>query len=94
MAKDAKPLRPGSSIAAWGVERVLKSLENKNLDIYIIQTGAMNRATLDDFYKREWSGALKDVKVREVPEKYLSRPSLLGLEKGLNELRKILRGCK
>ena len=89
-AKDAKPLRSGSSIAAWGVERVLKSLENKNLDVYIIQTGAMNRATLDDFYKREWSGALKGVKVREVPEKYLSRPSLLGLEKGLNELRKIL----
>ena len=89
-AKDAKPLRSGSSIAAWGVERVLKSLENKNLDVYIIQTGAMNRSTLEDFYKREWSGALKNVKIYEVPEKYLSRPSLLGMEKGLKELRKIL----
>lgn len=89
-AQDAQPLHSGSSIAAWGVERVLKSLENKNLDVYIIQTGAMNRSTLEDFYKREWSEALKNVKIYEVPEKYLSRPSLLGMEKGLKELRKIL----
>jgi len=91
IAKEAKPLRPGSSIAAWGVERVLKSHEIKNLDVYIIQTGAMNRATLKDFYSREWTQALKGVKVYEVPEKYLSRPSLLGLEKGLEILRKIFR---
>ena len=89
VAKDAKPLRPGSSIAAWGVERVLKSLENEKLDIYIIQTGAMNRATLEDFYAREWSKALTGVRVYEVPERYLSRPSLLGLERGKRELMKI-----
>ena len=90
-APDAVPLRQGSSIAAWGAERVLKSLENKNLDVYIIQTGAMNHATLKDFYSREWTKILieKGVKVYEVPEKYLSRPSLLGLEKGLEILRKI-----
>lgn len=89
IADNAEPLRPGSSIASWGVERVLKSCENKNLDVYIIQTGAMNSTTLKDFYKREWTAALKGVKVYEVPEKYLSRPSLLGLEKGLEILRKI-----
>ncbi len=91
-AAQAEPLRPGSSIAAWGVERVLKSLENKNLDVYIIQTGAMNRATLKDFYNREWTKILieRGVKVYEVPEKFLSRPSLLGLERGIEILRKIL----
>ena len=91
IASEAKPLRAGSSIAAWGVERVLKSCENKNLDIYIIQTGAMNHASLKDFYAREWTEVLKNsgVKVYEVPEKYLSRPSLLGLEKGQEILRKI-----
>ena len=88
-ANEAEPLRKGSSIAAWGAERVLKSHENKNLDVYIIQTGAMNHATLKDFYARDWSSALNGVKVYEVPEKYLSRPSLLGLEKGLEILRKI-----
>ncbi|MBR2209428.1 MAG: ABC transporter substrate-binding protein [Synergistaceae bacterium] len=91
-ASEAEPLRSGSSIAAWGVERVLKSLENKNLDIYIIQTGAMNNASIKDFYNREWTKILIDngVKAYEVPEKYLSRPSLIGLEKGLEILRKIL----
>ena len=91
-AAEAKPLRAGSSIAAWGVERVLKSLENKRLDVYIIQTGAMNRATIKDFYNREWTKILieRGVKVYEVPEKYLSRPSLLGLERGIEILRKIL----
>ena len=91
-AVEAKPLRSGSSIAAWGVERVLKSCENKNLDIYIIQTGAMNHATLKDFYNREWTKILTErgVKVYEMPEKYLSRPSLIGLEKGLEILRKII----
>ena len=80
IAESARPLRSGSSIAPYGLERVIKSLEN--LDIYIIQTGAMNNTNLKDFYSRHWAGALKNVKVREIPEKYLSRPSLLGLEKG------------
>ena len=68
---------------------MLKSHENKNLDVYIIQTGAMNHATVKDFYERDWTAALKGVKVYEIPEKYLSRPSILGLEKGLEILRKI-----
>ena len=88
-AGEAKPLRKGSSIASWGAERVLKSYENKNLDVYIIQSGAMNRAAVKDFYERDWAAALKGVKVYEIPEKYLSRPSLLGLEKGLEILREI-----
>ena len=87
IAESVRPLRSGSSIAPFGLERVIKSLEN--LDIYIIQTGAMNNTSLKDFYSRHWAGALNRVKVREVPEKYLSRPSLLGLEKGGEMLIKI-----
>ena len=91
-ASDAKPVRAGSSIAAFGIERVLKSFENKNLDVYIIQTGAMNHALIKDFYAREWTSGLKNsVKVYEVPEKFLSRPSILGLEKGLEILKKIIK---
>ena len=90
IAGEAKPLRPGSSIAAFGVERVLKSAGN--IDIYLIQTGAMNNSHTQDFYAREWTKVLRSVKVAEIPERYISRPSLLGLELGGNELIKIFRG--
>ncbi len=90
IAGEAKPLRPGSSIAAFGVERVLKSAGN--IDIYLIQTGAMNNSHTQDFYAREWTKVLRSVKVAEIPERYISRPSLLGLERGGNELIKIFRG--
>ena len=90
IAHDAKPLRTGSAIAAFGAENVLRYHEV--LDVYIIQTGAMNHAGIKDFYARSWSEALKNVKVYEIPEKYLSRPSLPGLEKGGNELIKIFWG--
>ncbi len=89
-AENAVPLRKGSSIAPFGVERVLKSLDN-GLNIYIIQTGAMNRANLNEFYLRNWTAVFKkrNIKVSEVPEKYLSRPSLSGLEKGGEILLKL-----
>ena len=90
VAKNASAIRPGSSIAAFGIERVLESV-NSGLDVYIIQTGAMNHTNLAEFYGRSWTGAMKNsgVRVVEVPEKYLSRPSLLGLEIGGNLLMKI-----
>lgn len=87
VADDAKPLRPGSTIAPYGVERLLKYADS--IDVYIIQTGAMNPATVKDFYAREWSSALSHARVCEIPEKYISRPSLLGLEKGIKILRQI-----
>ena len=90
IAHDAKPLREGSAIASFGVENVMKNHES--IDVYIIQTGAMNNAGINEFYSRSWSKALKNVRVYEIPEKYLSRPSLLGLEKGGNELIKIFWG--
>ena len=90
IASDAVPLRKGSAIASWGVERVIKNAES--LDIYIIQTGAMNTSTAESFRAREWAGALRNVKVCEIPERYISRPSLLGLERGGRELLRIFSG--
>lgn len=89
IAVDAEPLRPGSAIAPYGVERVLRNAAS--LDVYIIQHGAMNTATVKDFRAREWSSALPRVKVYEIPERYMSRPSLLGLEKGGRELVRIFK---
>ena len=80
IASDAKPLRPGSAIASFGAERLLKSAQS--LDVYIIQSGAMNSSHAKDFHSRAWSSAFTHTKVIEIPEKYISRPSLPGLEKG------------
>ncbi|MBQ9574839.1 MAG: ABC transporter substrate-binding protein [Synergistaceae bacterium] len=90
IAEDAVPLRSGSAVAPYGVERVLRNAES--LDVYIIQTGAMNSATLREFRAREWTKALGRVKVYEVPERDISRPSLLGLERGGTKLVHIFRG--
>ena len=87
IAADAVPLREGSTVAPYGVERVLRKAES--IDVYIIQTGAMNPATVRDFRGREWAGALRHARVCEIPERYISRPSLLGLEKGIKILRQI-----
>ena len=87
IAVDAVPLREGSTIAPYGVERVL--MNAGSIDVYIIQTGAMNPATINTFKAREWSSALSHARVCEIPEKYISRPSLLGLEKGIKILRQI-----
>lgn len=90
IAGDAVPLRSGSAIAPYGVERVLKNAES--LDVYIIQTGAMNSAALRDFRAREWTSALSNARVYEVPERDISRPSLLGIERGGRKLVRIFRG--
>ena len=90
IARNARPLRPGSALASWGTERVLQAADS--IDVYIIQTGIMNNASLKDFHARAMSRALHNAKVCEVPEKFISRPSLLGLERGANMLMKIFWG--
>lgn len=90
IASDAVPLREGSAIAPYGVERVLQS--PGGLDVYIIQTGAMNQSSVQDFRARSWAGALDGVKVAEVPEKHLSRPTIFGLQLGGEELVRIFWG--
>ena len=90
IAQNVQPLRPGSALASWGTERLLQAADS--IDVYIIQTGIMNAATLKDFHARAWSKALTHAKAAEVPEKFISRPSLLGLERGANMLLKIFWG--
>lgn len=81
----------GSAVAAWGLERLLRTAES-GLDVYIVQHGAMNAATLEDVKRRSWASALKNTKIAEVPEAYLSRASLSGLEKGGKMLIDIFYG--
>lgn len=90
-AQDAVPLRAGSALAPWGLERVLRSV-NEGLDVYVVQRGAMNASTVEDVRRRAWGGALAAVRVVEVPESGLSRPSLLGLERGGRLLIRIFYG--
>lgn len=81
VAAEAAPLRVGSALAPWGLERVLGAA-NAGLDVYLVQHGAMNASTAEDVRRRPWAGALSGVRVAEIPESALSRPSLLGLERG------------
>lgn len=88
-AAQAEPLRKGSAIAPFGLENILKNLNNIN--IYIIQQGAMNAAGIQDVKARPWGKIfdVQNIKLVEMPESILSRPSLLGLEAGGRELLKI-----
>lgn len=90
-AAGAAPLRAGSALAPWGLERVL-GVADGGLDVYLVQHGAMNASTAEDVRRRPWAGALSRVRVAEVPESWLSRPSLLGLERGGRALIRIFYG--
>lgn len=90
-AAEAKPLRSGSSIAPWGLERALKTI-NSGLDVYLVQQGPMNAADEASLRARPWSSALADVRAAVVPEYCLSRPSLSGLKEGGAMLIKIFYG--
>ncbi len=90
-AAEAEPIRRGSAVAPWGVERVMKLLAG-GLDVYLVQHGPMNRASLDEVKARPWAKALASVKLAQIPEYWLSRPSLLGLKTGGAELIRIFYG--
>lgn len=80
-ASSAKPLRKGSALAVWGLERVLESV-SYGIDVYIVQQGAMNGTTEEDLNRRPWFRAFNGVRAAVIPEAYLSRPSLIGIEHG------------
>jgi iron complex transport system substrate-binding protein len=86
IAQDAKPVSPGSSIAEFGMERVLE--QGAAIDAYIVQTGSMNPA--DSFAvlsKRPGYHTIKAVqegKVLFIEEKLISSPTfryLSGVQK-------------
>ncbi|MBQ8090349.1 MAG: hypothetical protein IJ233_06370, partial [Pyramidobacter sp.] len=90
-AANADPLRKGSAIAPWGLERVM-SLLSSNLDVYLLQHGPMNRTAHEELAARPWASALAKTRVAQIPEYLLSRPSLLGLKEGGEMLLKIFYG--
>ncbi|MDR0383188.1 MAG: hypothetical protein LBH50_04300, partial [Spirochaetaceae bacterium] len=76
IAKDAKPVNPLSSIAAYGAEKLLSRAET--VDAYIVQTGAMNPAkSMSDLLKRPGFSAIKALrngKVLFIDEQIISSP--------------------
>lgn len=88
ISKEAKSAIKGSAIAPWGLEKILAS--SSKIDVYIVQQGPMNAADGKSVKKRGWFAALKNAKLAFMPESLLSRPSLLGLERGGAMLIKIL----
>jgi iron complex transport system substrate-binding protein len=104
IAAGAVPLREGSPLAAWGVERAVNAAVS-GLDIYLVQKGPMNASSREDVEARPWFAAMMESLARGIerypgsapptgmgrrnhprlafiPERYLSRPSLSGLEIG------------
>lgn len=92
-APGAKPVSEGSAIASWGVERTIRTVK-EGLDVYLVQHGAMNAATPADVKKRPWAASLANVRVAEMPEAYLSRPSLLRMEESGKMLVEIFYGSE
>lgn len=91
-ASDAQPVRKGSAIAPYGLERILKAAAAGEIDVYLVQQGTMNAADKESLAARPWYPAIKKIKTAVVPEGELSRPSLLGLEVGGRRLIKIFYG--
>lgn len=89
IASDAKSLR-GSNIADFGKERVIA--KGSEIDIYLIQRGAMNVATVTTIKKDpvlQMVKAVKDGGIYEVPERLVSRPTP-NLIKGIILIGKVL----
>ncbi|HUV50868.1 MAG TPA: ABC transporter substrate-binding protein [Anaerolineae bacterium] len=89
IANDAKSVR-GTNIAAYGKERILsKACE---IDVYLAQSGAMNRPVISLIKKEPGFKAIKAIKENKIyiiDEMIVSRPTLR-LLKGIYGIGKIL----
>jgi cobalamin transport system substrate-binding protein len=89
VANDAKPVRK-TNIAAYGKERILSRA--KQIDVYLAQSGAMNRPTVSMIKNEPGFHAIKAVSTNQIfiiDEQIVSRPTLRML-KGIHEIGKIL----
>jgi len=89
VADDAKAVR-GTNIAAYGKERILSHANE--IDIYLAQRGAMNRASVKRIMEEGGFGAIKavrDGKIYIIDETIVSRPTLRLLD-GIYETGRIL----
>ena len=91
IAKDAKAIEPGSSIAVFGEEAIMA--EADNIDVYVTQRGAMNcGGSLQSISERsgfETVKAIKNGRVYTINEKIISSPTFRQY-KGVKELARYL----
>ena len=91
IAKDVEPITEGSTIASFGIERILMNAEN--IDVYISQRGAMNAGGNEHSISiREGFENIKAVQtgdILEINEKLVSSPTLR-FYKGVNEIARAL----
>jgi iron complex transport system substrate-binding protein len=89
VAGDAKPVR-NTNIAGYGKERILSRATQ--IDVYLAQSGAMNRPTVAMIKSESGFNAIKavyDHQIFIIDEQIVSRPTLRLLE-GIHEIGKIL----
>ena len=89
IAGNAKPVRK-TNIAAYGKERILSRATQ--IDVYLAQSGAMNRPTVSMIKSEPGFAAIKAVSGNQIyiiDEQIVSRPTLRLLE-GIHEIGKIL----
>ncbi|HHY41531.1 MAG TPA: ABC transporter substrate-binding protein [Thermoanaerobacterales bacterium] len=90
IAEDAQPVSETSSIASYGVEKVLE--KGKEIDVYVAQKGAMNaRSSPEAISSRPGYSAIKAVKegrVYVIDEKLVSSPTFR-FKQGVEELAKM-----
>jgi iron complex transport system substrate-binding protein len=90
-AREAVPVSAGSVIAAFGAELLLAS--NDDIDVILLQQGAMNTTRARDFRDDPRFSSMTAVKrgmIFDVPEEDISRPSLLRLKKAVRTLRELV----
>jgi len=90
IAADAKAVKAGSTIAAYGQERLLSRASD--IDVYIVQKGEMNRVREQDIYTRPGYRIIKAVQARQVyvlDEEIMSRPTMRLLD-GIVEVGSVL----
>ena len=89
VAGDAKPVR-NTNIAGYGKERILSRATQ--IDVYLAQSGAMNRPTVAMIKRESGFNVIKavcDNQIFIIDEQIVSRPTLRLLE-GIHEIGKIL----
>jgi iron complex transport system substrate-binding protein len=89
VAEDAKPVR-NTNIAAYGKERILSHA--KYIDVYLSQSGAMNRPTISMIKNEPGFSAIKAVHNNHIfiiDEQIVSRPTLRLLD-GIGAIGRIL----
>lgn len=90
IAREARAVKPGSSIASYGIERLLEGADD--IDVYIVQQGAMHAGTdAESITKRPGFRVIKAVKegrVHTIDEKLISSPTFRYIQ-GIQELAHI-----